>query len=272
MTLSKLSQHTVVSLFLSIFALFLHISFVLAADKSEIRLGVMEGEEATIWKVAVEQAKKTNLNIELVYFSDYTLLNDAVNSGDVDANAFQHKLYLETQTKQYGYQLAIAGYTFITPIGIYSRKIKELKDLKNRARIGIPNDPSNGGRALLLLHSLGLIKLKDPHNALASTLDIVENPKNLKIHELDAGILGRAINDFDVVIVNTNWALTTGLDLHKDAIAWEKAENNPYNNVIVVHESNKNEPWVKKLVAAYNSEPIRAKIKEIFGTLAQVSW
>ncbi|ALE02928.1 Methionine ABC transporter substrate-binding protein [Bartonella ancashensis] len=232
----------------------------------------MEGEEATIWKVAVEQAKKTGLDIELVYFSDYTLPNDAVNAGDIDANAFQHAPYLDTQMKQRGYKLAIAGYTFITPIGIYSHKIEGLKDLRDKASIGIPNDPSNGGRALLLLDSLEIIKLKDPRNVLASPLNIVENPKSVKIHELDAGILGRAIDDFDIIIVNTNWALTTGLNLQKDAIAWEKAENNPYNNIIVVRTEDKDEPWVKKLVSAYNSEPVRAKLKEIFGIAAQTSW
>lgn len=100
----------------------------MAADKSNIKLGVMEGQEATIWKVAVEQAKKVGLNIELVYFSDYTLPNDAVHAGEIDANAFQHTPYLNNQIKQRGYKLSIAGYTFLTPIGIYSHKIKELKN------------------------------------------------------------------------------------------------------------------------------------------------
>nr|WP_329957911.1 MetQ/NlpA family ABC transporter substrate-binding protein [Bartonella sp. A05] len=112
--------------------------------------------------------------MDLELFSDYTLLNSAVNASDIDANAFQHTPYFDTQIKQYHYQLSIIGYTFMTPIGIYSRKIQELKDLRNRAHVGIPNAPSNGGRALLLLHSLGVIKLKDPDNALTSPLDIIE--------------------------------------------------------------------------------------------------
>ncbi|MGF7158187.1 MetQ/NlpA family ABC transporter substrate-binding protein [Bartonella heixiaziensis] len=272
MTLHKLSWSASIGLLLFLFALFLSSPFSMAADKSKIKLGVMEGHEATVWKVAAEQAKKTGLDIELVYFSDYALPNDAVNSGDIDANAFQHTPYLNSQMEQRGYKLSIVGYTFIAPIGVYSHKIKELKELKDGANVGIPNDPSNGGRALLLLNSLGLITLKDPHDILASPLDIIENPKNLKIRELDAGILGRAINDFDIAIINTNWALVSGLNLSKDAIAWEKAENNPYNNIIVVRTSDKDEPWVKKLVAAYNSEPVRAKIKEIFGPAAQTSW
>ncbi|GAA5100903.1 MetQ/NlpA family lipoprotein [Bartonella acomydis] len=244
----------------------------MAADKAKIKLGVMEGHEATIWQTAAEQAKQTGLDIELVYFSDYTLPNDAVNAGEIDANAFQHTPYFKNQIEQRGYKLSIVGYTFIAPIGVYSHKIKAIKELRNGAHVGIPNDPSNGGRALLLLNSLGLIKLKDPHDILASFLDIIENPKNLQIRELDAGMLGRTIDDFDIAVINTNWALVSGLNLQQDVIAWEKAENNPYNNIIVVRASEKDEPWVKKLVAAYNSEPVRAKIKEIFGPAAQTSW
>ncbi|EJF76079.1 YaeC family lipoprotein [Bartonella sp. DB5-6] len=272
MTLKKLSRNATIGLLLPLFTLFFSVPFSMAADKSKIKLGVMEGHEATIWKVAAEQAKKADLDIELVYFSDYTLPNDAVNAGEIDANAFQHSPYLKNQIEQRGYKLSTVGYTFITPIGVYSHKIKELKELRDGAHVGIPNDPSNGGRALLLLNSLDLIKLKDPHDILASPLDIIENPKNLQIRELDAGMLGRAVDDFDIAIVNTNWALVSGLDLQKDAIAWEQAENNPYNNIIVVRTSDKDEPWVKKLVAAYNNESVRAKIKEIFGPAAQTSW
>ncbi|WP_455476799.1 MetQ/NlpA family ABC transporter substrate-binding protein [Bartonella sp. B41] len=272
MILKKLFQSNTIKLLVSFFVFFLFSSFSMATDKSNIKLGVMEGEEASIWKVAVEQAKKDGLNIKLIYFSDYTLPNDAVHAGDIDANAFQHTPYLNNQRTLHNYKLSIAGYTFITPIGIYSHKIKDINNIPNKASVGIPNDPSNGGRALLLLHSLGLIKLKDPQNILASPFDVIENPKNLKIREMDAGILGRAIDDFDIVIVNTNWALTTGLNLQKNAIAWEKAENNPYNNVIVVRTDDKDKLWVKKLVAAYNSEPVRMKIKEIFGSAAKTSW
>ncbi|WP_375678930.1 MULTISPECIES: MetQ/NlpA family ABC transporter substrate-binding protein [unclassified Bartonella] len=272
MTLKNFSRGQIIGLFLSLFALFLSTAFSMAADKTKIKLGIMEGRDAIIWKTAAEQAKKAGLDIELVYFSDYALPNDAVNAGEIDANAFQHAPYLNEQMKQRGYKLSIVGYTFIAPIGVYSHKIKDLKDLRDGAHVGIPNDPSNGGRALLLLNSLGLIKLKDPHNILASPLDIIENPKNLQIRELDAGMLGRAIDDFDLAIINTNWAIVSGLNFEKDVVAWESAKNNPYDNIIVVRTSEKDELWVKKLVAAYNNDLIRAKIKEIFGNTAQTSW
>lgn len=276
MFLDKIKRRTVLGLAVS-FAAWTSFStlaptLAIAEDKTSIKLGTMEGEESDVWKVAVEEAKKQGLNIDLVYFSDYALPNEAVNSGDIDANSFQHKPYLDAQVEQRGYKLSIVGYTVLFPMGVYSHKIKDIKDLREGGIVGVPNDPSNGGRALRLLNDMGLIKLKDPSNVLASKLDIVENPKKLEIRELDAGMLGRAIDDFDIAVVNTNWALTTGLKPEKDAIAWEKAENNPYNNIIVVRTADKDEPWVKKLVAAYNSEPVRAKIKEVFGLTAKTSW
>lgn len=276
MFLDKIKRRTVLGLAVS-FAAWTSFSTLaptvaIAEDKTSIKLGTMEGEESDVWKVAVEEAKKQGLNIDLVYFSDYALPNEAVNSGDIDANSFQHKPYLDAQVEQRGYKLSIVGYTVLFPMGIYSHKINDIKDLREGGVVGVPNDPSNGGRALRLLNDMGLIKLKDPSNVLASKLDIVENPKKLEIRELDAGMLGRAIDDFDIAVVNTNWALTTGLKPEKDAIAWEKAENNPYNNIIVVRTADKDEPWVKKLVAAYNSEPVRAKIKEVFGLTAKTSW
>ncbi len=276
MFLDKINRRTVLGLAFS-FATFASVSTLApvlahAEDKTSIKLGTMEGEESEVWKVAAQEAKKQGLNIDLVFFSDYALPNEAVNSGDIDANSFQHKPYLDAQIEQRGYKLSVVGYTVLFPMGVYSHKIKDLKELRDGAVVGVPNDPSNGGRALRLLNDMGLIKLKDPNNVLATKLDIVENPKKLEIRELDAGMLGRAIDDFDIAIVNTNWALTTGLKPDKDAIAWEKSENNPYNNIIVVRTADKDEPWVKKLVAAYNSEPVRAKIKEVFGVTAQPLW
>ncbi len=276
MFLDKIKRRTVLGLAFS-FATFASVSafapvLAHAEDKTSIKLGTMEGEESEVWKVAVQEAKKQGLNIDLVFFSDYALPNEAVNAGDIDANSFQHKPYLDAQVEQRGYKLSVVGYTVLFPMGVYSHKIKDLKELRDGAVVGVPNDPSNGGRALRLLNDMGFIKLKDPNNVLASKLDIVENPKKLEIRELDAGMLGRAIDDFDIAIVNTNWALTTGLKPEKDAIAWEKSENNPYNNIIVVRTADKDEPWVKKLVAAYHSEPVRAKIKEVFGVTAQPLW
>lgn len=243
-----------------------------ADDQTTIKIGTMEGEESDVWDVAKKVAQQQGLNLDIIHYSDYAIPNEALNSGEIDANAFQHKPYLEEQINQRGYKLSVVGYTVLYPIGIYSHKIKDIKNLKIGAKIGVPNDPTNEARSLRLLASLKLITLRDPSDIQATKYDIVDNPKNLDIQELDAGMLGRAIDDFDIIVINTNWALTTKLDPDKDAIYWESAQNNPYDNVIVVRTADINKPWVKKLVAAYNSEPVRAEIKRIFGATAKTSW
>jgi len=244
-----------------------------AQDKNHVKIGVMAGDEGDVWKVAAEVAKKRDgFEIELVYFSDYTIPNEALSAGDIDANAFQHQPYLDEQIAQRGYDLTIAGYSALFPIGIYSHKIKSLDELPDGASVGVPNDPSNEGRALRVLAQHGLITLDDPDNILVTLVNIKENPKNLDIREMDAGMVGRAIDDLDIAVVNTNWAVTVGLSGEKDAIAWEKPENNPYNNIIVVRTQDKDAPWVAKLVAAYQSEEVRAELARVFGLNATTSW
>jgi len=244
-----------------------------AQDKSHVKIGVMAGDEGDVWKVAAEVAKaRDGFEIELVYFSDYTIPNEALSAGDIDANAFQHQPYLDEQISQRGYDLTIAGYSALFPIGIYSHKIKSLDELPDGASVGIPNDPSNEGRALRVLAQHGLITLDDPDNILVTLVNIKENPKNLDIREMDAGMVGRAIDDLDIAVVNTNWAVTVGLSGEKDAIAWERPENNPYNNIIVVRTKDKDQPWVQKLVGAYQSEEVRAELQRVFGLNVATSW
>lgn len=269
---TALKRRTLLAMILSLGMVGTTMSSLHAEDKTTIKLGVMDGQEADVWKVAAEVAKKDGLNIELVMFDDYAIPNEAVNGGDLDANAFQHTPYLDAQIAQRGYKLTIAGDTALFPMGVYSRKIKNLDELKEGASVGIPDDPSNEGRALLVLAQHGLITLDDPKNILATPNNIKNNPKKLKFVEMDAGMLGRSIADLDIAVVNTNWALVSGLDGAKDGIAWEKPENNPYTNIIVVRTADKDEPWVKKLVAAYHSEQARAELKRIFGINYATTW
>lgn len=269
---SVLNRRFVLTALLSIAALGTNMLAVHAEDKTIIKLGVMDGEEADIWKAAAEVAKKDGLTIELVRFSDYIIPNEALNAGELDANAFQHTPYLDAQIEQRGYKLSVVGYTALFPMGVYSRKIKNLQELRDNAEVGIPNDPSNEGRALRVLVQYGLITLDNPDSILVTPLNIKDNPKNLQFREMDAGMVGRAIDDLDIAIVNTNWALATNLDGEKDAIAWEKPENNPYTNIIVARTVDKDKPWVKKLVAAYQSEPVRAELKRIFGINYATTW
>jgi D-methionine transport system substrate-binding protein len=234
------------------------------AEEKTIKVGIMAGEDEDVWKVVTAEAAKADLTIETVVFNDYTQPNEALEQGDVDANAFQHKPYLDNQVETRGYHIVPVGYTAVWPIGLYSRKAKSVAELPEGAVIGVPNDPSNEGRALRLLQSQGVIKLKDGTGILATIADITENPKKVEIKELDAGVVGRAIDDLDAAVVNTDWALKSGLKPETDRIAQEPVEDNPYRNFIAVKAGSENEAWVKKLVAAYQNPVVKAEFDRVY--------
>lgn len=190
--------------------------------------------------------EKYGLDVELVTFNDYVLPNEALSKGDIDVNAFQHKPYLDQQIKDRGYKLVAVGNTFVYPIAGYSKKIKSLDELQPGSQIAVPNDPTNLGRSLLLLQQVGLIKLKDGVGLLPTSLDIVENPKNLKIVELEAPQLPRSTDDAQIAlaVINTTYASQIGLTPAKDGIFVEGKES-PYVNLIVAREDNKDAENVK---------------------------
>ncbi|CAI9408226.1 D-methionine-binding lipoprotein MetQ [Pleomorphomonas sp. T1.2MG-36] len=234
-----------------------------AADKTSVKVGIMAGEDEDVWRAAAAEAEKVGLTLELVTFNDYTQPNEALERGEIDANAFQHKPYLDNQIQQNGYHIVVAGYTGLWPIGLYSKTHTKVADLKEGASIGVPNDPSNEGRALKVLEQQGLIKLKDGTGILATVADIAENPKNLEIKELDAGVVGRAIDDLDGAVVNTDWALKAGLTAD-NRIAQEAIADNPYRNFIAVRQADAKEPWVVKLVAAYQNPTVKAVFDDVY--------
>jgi len=235
-----------------------------AFAQDKVKVGVSGGDGEAIWQEVKELAKKDGIDVQIVVFNDYLLPNEALNAGDLDANAFQHKPFLANQIKSKGYKIVPIAETVVAPIGLYSNKIKNVADLKNGASLGIPNDPSNGGRALLLLQAQGLVKLKDGVGILPTVLDVTENKKGLKFRELDAAQLPRSLDDLDAAVINTNYALQANLNPSKDAIAIEATKDNPYSNVIAVREADKDKPVFKKLVAVYQSQPIRAFILDKF--------
>ncbi|MGP1516084.1 MAG: MetQ/NlpA family ABC transporter substrate-binding protein [Ottowia sp.] len=228
-----------------------------------IKVGVTAGPHAQIMEVVKAQAAKAGLDVQVVEFGDYVQPNAALASGDLQANSYQHKPYLDQQIKDRGYQFAIVANTVTFPIGLYSKKVKSLDELKEGATFGIPNDPTNGGRVLLLLQEKGLIKLKPDAGLKATPLDVVENPKKLRFKELDAAQLPRSLDDLDASAVNTNFAISAGLNPSRDAIAQE-SPNGPYVNILVVREQDKAQPWVAKLVAAYQSDAVRQYIASQF--------
>jgi len=234
-----------------------------AEDKKAIKVGIISGEDEDVWRVVTAEAAKKGLTIETIVFNDYTQPNEALERGEIDANAFQHKPYLDNQIKTQGYHIVPVGYTGVWPIGLYSKKHAKVAELPGGAVIGLPNDPSNEGRALHVLEHEGLIKLKNGTGILATTADIADNPKKLEIKELDAGIVGRSVDDLDAAVVNTDWALKSGLG-PENRIAQEPVADNPYRNFIAVKAGSENEPWVKTLVASYQNETVKAEFDKVY--------
>lgn len=204
---------------------------------------------------------KEGIELDIKVFTDYVQPNQQVADGNIDVNFFQHQPYLDSFNKEHETKLVTVGLVHVEPFGAYSDKIKDIKDLKEGAQVALPNDPSNGARALLLLQKQGLIKLEDPSNILATSRDIVENPKKLKFRELEAATLPRVLPDVDLALINTNYALEAGLNPVKDALFIEGADS-PYANIVVTTEAKKEDPAVKKLVQALNSDDTRKFIEE----------
>jgi len=243
-------------------------------DPNLIKVGVQSGPEYEVAEVAKRIAKEQyNLEVELVQFNDYVMPNEALLQGDIDANAFQNRPYLDVQSNQRGYKFAIVGNTFVYPLAGYSKKIERIEDLPNGSTIIIPNDLTNGGRSLLLLEKTGLIQLKDDVGLLPTVNDIVGNPKNLKIVELEAPQLPRALDDHNVTIavINNTFASQIGLSAYKDGLFVEDKDS-PYVNIIVARDDNKDSDKVKNFVKAYQSPEVAAAAEELFKGGAIPGW
>ncbi|MGF6919208.1 D-methionine transport system substrate-binding protein [Paraburkholderia sp. 40] len=217
-------------------------------------------------------AAKQGVTVKITTFSDYTQPNEALAEHDLDANSFQHKPYLDAQIAARHYRIVPVGYTYVQPIGLYSRKVKSVAVLPQDAAIGVPNDPSNEGRALLLLQSNGLIKLRPDVGLLPTARDIAENPKHIQIKELDAGIVGRAIGDLDAAVVNTDWAIKAGIKIPQERIAQEKVPGNPYRNFIAVNAKDANAVWVKTIVDSYQQTNVAAAILTVYHGATLPAW
>ena len=202
------------------------------------------------------------IHLKIVEVDDYNLPNRLLYEKQVDANFFQHGPYLNEQNSRFGYNLKCLAAVHIEPLGIYSQKIASIEDLKDGAVVGIPSDPTNEARALALLAELGLIKLKPKSDTnLATVYDIAENPKHLKIEEIDAAFLPRSLKDVDVAVIPANFALQAHLSPEKDALALEST-NSPYANVVVVRNEDLNREDLQLLKNALNSEKMRQYIIE----------
>ncbi|MBD8684941.1 MetQ/NlpA family ABC transporter substrate-binding protein [Pseudomonas sp. CFBP 13719] len=216
---------------------------------------------AEILEFVKPQLAEQGVDLNIKVFTDYIQPNVQVEQKKMDANFFQHQPYLDEFNKAKGAGLVAVTGVHLEPLGAYSSKIKELGELANGANVVVPNDATNGGRALLLLQKYGLIRLKDQSNILATTRDIVENPKGLKIRELEAATIPRVLTQVDLALINTNYALEAKLDPSKDALFIEGSDS-PYVNILVARPDNKDSPAMQKLAAALHSPELKQFITE----------
>lgn len=240
-------------------------------DANILKVGTISGPETELMQVAQQVAKEHGTQIEIIEFTDYIQPNAALNDGSIDANMFQHQPYLDKQIHDKQYQLVSVGKTFVYPMGIYSQKIQAPSQIHSGALIAIPNDPSNEGRALLLLQKAGWIQLKKDAGLYATPLDIAANPHQLKFKELDAAQLARSLPDVDAAVINTNYAIPAGLSPTHDAIFHEKNDS-PYANIIVTRQDKVNDPRIKELVAALQSDTVLKAAQRIFAGQAIPAW
>lgn len=217
-----------------------------------LKVGVSPVPHAEILGAVKDKLAKEGINVEIIEFTDYVQPNLALNDKNLDANYFQHKPYLDEFVQSRNLKLVSAGAIHLEPMSVFSKKIKDLKDLPDGARVAIPNDPTNGGRALLVLQSAGLIKLRDGAPITATPQDIKENKKNLQFSELEAPQLPRSLEDADISVININFALEAKLN-PKDAIFTESSDS-PYANIVAVREGDENRPEIKKLIEALTSQ------------------
>lgn len=245
--------------------------FAGSALAETIKVGVTPAEHAQIMEQVKKVAATKGLDIEILDFSDYVVPNQALADGELQANSFQHQPYLDNQIADRKFDIVSVGTTITTPMGVYSKKVKSLDELKDGATVGIPNDPTNGGRALLVLASKGVLKVNEAVGLKVTPADITENPKNIQIVELDAAQLPRSLDDTDASVINTNYATAAGLNPKKDAVAIE-SEKSPYANVIAVRTEDKDKPWVKTLVESYHSPEVKNFILEKYNGTVIPSW
>ncbi|UXS67817.1 dipeptide ABC transporter glycylmethionine-binding lipoprotein [Staphylococcus chromogenes] len=234
-------------------------------DTKKVTIGIASNDSKA-WEKVKELAEKDNIDLEIKQFSDYNVPNTALNDGDIDMNAFQHFAFLEEYKKaNKGTEITPIRTSVLAPLGIYSEKLKDIKEVKNGAKVVIPNDVSNQARALKLLEKAGLIKLNDNFGLSSSIKDIKDNPKNLDIKAVDAQQTARALSDVDISVINNGVATKAGLDAKKDSLFLEDAKGNatkPYINIIAVNSKDKDNETYKKIAALYHSEEAKQALKE----------
>lgn len=233
-----------------------------ASGAKTLKVGATAVPHAEILEAAKPLLEKEGITLEIVEFNDYVQPNLALNDKELDANFFQHEPYLKNFMDEHKeVKLKNAAGIHIEPMGVYSKKITKLDELKDGATIAIPNDPTNGGRSLLLLEKAGIIKLKEGVGEKATVGDIAENKKNIKFQEVEAAQVPRTLDDVDAAVINSNFAMQVNLDPTKDAMFIEDSTS-PYVNIIAVREDDENRPEIQALIKVLHSDEIKQFITE----------
>jgi D-methionine transport system substrate-binding protein len=242
-----------------------------AASAETIKVGVTAGPHAQILEAVRPIAAKNGLDIQIVEFTDYVGPNAALDAGELQANSFQNQPYLDNQKADRGYKIESVALTVNFPVGIYSKKYKSWDAVPQGGTLSIPNDPTNGGRVLLLLQDKGVLKLREGVGFKPTVADIIENSRKFKIVEVDAAQTVRTLDDVDAAAGNTNYATLAGLDPVKDSILREDPKG-PYTNLIAVRTADKEKPWVKLLVQSYQTPGIRDFVLTRFKGAVLPAW
>ena len=241
-----------------------------AQNLKVVRVGVTPGPHAQILEAVKPIAAKKGLDLKIIEFTDYIVPNQALASGELEANSFQNQPYLDNQINDRKYDLVSIGLTVNFPLGIYSAKYKSWADVPDGSTIAIQNDPTNGGRSLLLLRDKGVIKLKDAVGFKPTLVDIIENPKKLKFVEVDAAQTARSLPDVAAAAINTNYAVEAKIE-PTSAILREDPKG-PYVNLIAVRRADKDSEWAKLLVESYQSPDVKAFILEKYKGSVLAGW
>jgi D-methionine transport system substrate-binding protein len=233
--------------------------FLSKTETKKLRIGASPLPHAEMLNFVKEDLKKFDIDLEVIEFTDYITPNIALNEKQIDANFFQHEQYLNSFVKDHGMDIVSLVAVHVEPQGVFSQKIKNIGELSDGMTVAIPNDPTNEGRALLLLHNNNIIKLKPGAGLECTLLDIVDNPKRLKFKELEAALLPRILGDADCAVINGNYALEAGFNPLKDALLLE-GRDSPYKNVVAVRRDMKNNRQLQKLAEILTSDKVKQYI------------
>ncbi len=245
-------------------------------DGEKVTVGIVPGPAEDVWDVVVEKAAADGIEVELVLFNDYIQPNIALADGSIDLNAFQHVAFLENWNEANKEELTPIGFTFVSPMGAYSEKISSLDELEEGDTVAIPNDPTNGGRALLGLEIAGVIEIDDAVGYLPTLDDITDNPKNIQIEELDAAQLALVLPDVAAAFINLNFATDAGLSLTDDAVFVDADHpeqlSEAYRNVIVAQSETVEEPLLLQIVSYYQTVEVAQKLYDTTNNGDKPAW